>query len=465
MVDRRNRSTKVPKKIAVPIGTMAQHTPYKSSKTWPKRIFLLFLGIIVFIGSALVSIYYNLEGKIHTLSVNHLLADSDTPSSNSSNSPSLPPDLNSGKAINIMVIGSDSRAGSNDVDGSGKAHITEGARSDTAIVVHISADRKHIDVVSIPRDMLVDRPNCKLSDGTTISGSEKAMFNSAFSVGGSRGDIAAGAACAIKTFEKFSNVPVHSFVVVDFSGLVNIVDSLGGVPLYVPFDVNDKYTQIKLKKGCQILDGTQALGWARARKSIGDGSDTGRIKRQQQIISAIAKEVLSSNIVTNPNALYSFLSASLGSVQTDQNLGSLRTMAGIANSIRTIKPNHIRFITMPWLEYGNRVLPSPQAQKIWKALLADQPLPAYITATGKPPLQPGDSIEISTQLFNKYVTENSLEGSPHNSSDASSAPTSTIEASADADANQTEEKQDSEKEETPTDTPTNTGEELPVCTK
>ena len=167
----------------------------------------------------------------------------------------------------------------------------DGQRSDTTIVVHISADRSRVEMVSIPRDSLVDIPSCKRSDGSESYPQYNAMFNSAFSIGGQTGEVSDAAACTQKTVESLTGVYVDDFVVVNMAGFVNMIDALGGVPMCIEEDIASPKAHLDLlTAGYHVLDGTTALGYARARTGTGlNGSDTSRIGRQQELIAAVAQ--------------------------------------------------------------------------------------------------------------------------------------------------------------------------------
>src|SRR5699024_4864902 len=106
-------------------------------------------------------------------------------------------------------------------------------------------------------------------------------FNGAFEAGGQTGDLAYAAACTIRTIESLTDVRMDGFIAVDFAGFVNVVDALDGIPFCVPEPINDRQAHVELEAGEQVLDGEEALGFARVRKTLGDGSDTERINRQQ----------------------------------------------------------------------------------------------------------------------------------------------------------------------------------------
>lgn len=286
-----------------------------------------------------------------------------------------------GKDLNVMILASDSRAGDNlEIDGSGTS---EGMRSDTAILAHISADRSHIDMVSIPRDTLVDIPACRLPDGTSSTPQTQAMFNSAFATGGATGDVGAAAACTIRTVEALTGVYIDHFMVVDFAGFIQVVDSLGGIAMYIPEDIDDPRADLQLEAGCRLLDGKQSLGLARARYSFADGSDISRISRQQEIVMKIINEALTSNLLTDPIRLYQVLDVSTQTLTTSRGFGNIPQLVGLAGSLSGITQDSITFVTMPFDWAGARVVPNEQyVPYIWEAITADRALDGTITGPG-----------------------------------------------------------------------------------
>ena len=182
-------------------------------------------------------------------------------------------------ALNILVMGSDTRALA---DGTGDQYGGEaadpGARSDTTVLVHLAADRRSAALVSIPRDSMVQIPDCTAQDGTVVP-AHRGMFNSAFSE--------AGPACTIKTVQSLTGIAVDHYAVVDFSGFRSMVDALGGVTICLPEAIDDKRANLHLPAGRQVVRGEEALAYARVRY-IGDGSDLSRIDLQQALMSSMA---------------------------------------------------------------------------------------------------------------------------------------------------------------------------------
>ena len=300
------------------------------------------------------------------------------------------PDSFEGRAVNILVVGTDSRSGASGELGAGDADDVPGLRNDSTMVIHVSADRSRVQIVSIPRDTLVDIPACKHRDGTTSEPTSDDMFNNAMVYGSNGGDdpedIAPGIACVKSTVEKLSGMSIDAFMVVDFAGFINMIDALGGVWFNIPEHIEDKSAQLYIDAGCWKLSGTHALAYMRSRKGQGDGSDISRIGRQQQLISAMLRELQEKNYVTDPGALINFLQAAISAVNVSDNLGNASSDASLLiNVLQKVDRTNIQFVTMPVEEPSwdpNRRIPSdPMAHNVWTALKNDQALPVGTTFT------------------------------------------------------------------------------------
>ncbi|WP_081615576.1 LCP family protein [Nocardioides sp. Iso805N] len=276
------------------------------------------------------------------------------------------------KPINILVMGSDSRDCSGcDVDGLTKG----GQRSDTTILLHLSADRKRAYGISIPRDSIIDRPACKRSDGSVSPAATAQMWNAAFSVG--------GPACTISQIQHLTGIKIDHFVVVNFEGFKSMVDAIGGVKVCIPETWDDRAHGIYLKAGTRKISGNQALEYVRIRHGIGDGTDLGRIKRQQAFVGSMVNAVLSSNTLTNPVKVVKFLDAATKSLTVDPGLKNLSKIAGLATEFKGIGLNKIKFVTIPWsydTAYPGRVVWRPEAAQVWNAIRHDKPLSRSLTA-------------------------------------------------------------------------------------
>ncbi|MER6960415.1 LCP family protein [Streptomyces sp. NPDC000618] len=269
-------------------------------------------------------------------------------------------------AQNILLIGSDSRSG----DGNEKYGRDSGTeRSDTTILLHLAAGRRSATAVSLPRDLMVNVPGCLRADGKRTA-PMFAMFNYAFQTGGS--------ACTIRTVEKLTGVRIDHHVVVDFSGFKDVVDAVDGVEVCLKEAISDKDAGLRLPAGKVTLDGEQALGYVRARKSLGNGSDTDRMDRQQRFLGALVNKVQSNDVLLNPVKLYPVLDAATSSLTTDPELASLRGLYELVRGLRDIPTEHVQFLTVPRESYvynANRdQLVEPEAEKLFERLRTDLPV-------------------------------------------------------------------------------------------
>ncbi|MFH8805440.1 LCP family protein [Streptomyces sp. NPDC017936] len=269
-------------------------------------------------------------------------------------------------AQNVLLIGSDSRSGPDN----GRYGRDRGtARSDTTILLHLSAGRRSATAVSLPRDLMVDVPGCRRRDGSRTE-PMFAMFNYAFQTGGS--------ACTIRTVEKLTGIRIDHHVVVDFSGFKDMVDAVDGVEVCVEEPIRDKDAKLRLPAGRVTLDGEQALGYVRVRKSLGNGSDTDRMERQQRFLGALVNKVQSDDVLLNPVKLYPVLDAATSSLTTDPDLASLRGLYELVRGLRDVPTDHVQFLTVPRESYvynANRdQLVEPDAERLFELLRTDAPV-------------------------------------------------------------------------------------------
>ena len=300
-------------------------------------------------------VYRHLEGNITSLDTSDVLG-SDRPEKVVDEGEPLEP-------LNILLLGSDTREGQ-----SGNIGGESPGLSDTTILLHLSADRKRAYGVSLPRDAMVERPECMTEDGGTIPG-ELAMFNTAYALG--------GPGCTQRTVEQLTGVRVDHFVVVEFDGFRHMVDALGGIPICVPEEVNDYIGNIHLPAGNYEADGDQALDYVRLRHGLSENGDIGRMKRQQVFLATMANKAISAGTLANPVKLYNFLDAATNSLTTDPGLANLKELGSLANQVRNIGLDNIQFMTVPFESYEpdpNRLAWAPEADRLWRLLRTDQPL-------------------------------------------------------------------------------------------
>ncbi|TWG06462.1 LCP family protein [Streptomyces brevispora] len=350
---------------AIPTGhPSSDETPRRGRKRVRTRgrrilwaVLLSVLVLVIAAGGTAYWLYSRIDGNITGVDINKALGD-DRPEK-------LP---TSGQ--NLLVLGSDSRAGAENKALGGGGSVS-GARSDTAMVVHIPEGRSRAVAVSIPRDTLVTRPECTKADGSTMDSANRVMFNSVYSQ--------VGPACVVKTVEKMSGVRIDHYLEINFAGFKDLVDAIGGVTVDVPQDIHDKASGLDLTAGPHKLDGTESLSYVRTRHGIGDGSDLGRIGLQQQFLLALLSEVKSQNLLGSPTNAYRFADSATKSLTTDEGLASLRSLTEFARSMNGVDPGSMETIMLP-VAYDkidpNRVVAAqPQARTLWKALREDATIP------------------------------------------------------------------------------------------
>ncbi|MEU8797118.1 LCP family protein [Spirillospora sp. NPDC048819] len=300
--------------------------------------------------------------------------------------PNRPKKLN--EAMNILLLGSDTRAGGNAKYG--RSLKNDPPRSDTMILLHLSPGGGQAMGISFPRDLMVRMPSCKGRNGQTIPAQSRAQINSAFTNG--------GAACVIKTIESISNIRVDHFMQVDFNGFKTITSAIGGVPVCLPKAVNDPKSGLRLSRGKHTIKGEQALAYVRVRHGLGDGSDLDRIKRQQKFMGALASKAMSAGVLSNPKKLFALMNAVTKSLTTDKEL-TPDVMMDIAREMQGMTSGKLRFVTVPSgpdPQDPNRVALSDSAQPFFAAVRNDKTVP-------KEP-KPGDTkippSQVRVRVFN-----------------------------------------------------------------
>src|ERR1700744_42247 len=258
------------------------------------------------------------------------------------------------QAENIMVLGSDSRQGLSKAYGSGL--VTD--QSDTLMIIHIPANRQWAEVMSIPRDSWVNIPACEMGDGQ-MSAPQQYKINEAFAIGNLDGNhTALGIACTVKTLEQDTGIYIDHFISVNFTGFKDMVAALGGVYECNPTPINDPNSNLHLAAGTHLLTPAQALGYVRARYTLGDGSALERIGRQQAFMSSLVSRVKSE--LLNPIAIYNFLDATTKSLTVDSQLGGITGLYNLGESLRGIPSSKIAFFTVP-----NELDPGNTANVLW----------------------------------------------------------------------------------------------------
>ncbi|RKE20177.1 LCP family protein [Streptomyces sp. TLI_171] len=350
-------------------------------------------------------VYYRLNGNLSTFGSDGV--SKDRPDAASADAQGRVP-------VNLLLIGSDSRDGANKDLGGGQ---DDGARSDTAILLHVYADHRHAVGVSVPRDSLVDVPPCMLPNKTWTKPQTDVMFNSAFSVGNTA---QGNPACTQNTVEKLTGLRIDHTMVINFQGFADMTKAVGGVDVCLPKAVYEGDLDPNLgrrgkqlfKAGHQSIAGQQALDYVRIRHGLGDGSDIGRTKRQQAFLSSLIKSVKAKGM--NPVALLPLADATTKSLTVDEGLGSAQKLVDFAMSLKDVDLHDVKFLTVPWRYQGERVaLVHPDADQLWAALKADRTLdgqdttPASAAPSSSPSASPAATVDgagIRVAVYNGTAT-------------------------------------------------------------
>ncbi|MDH6703864.1 LCP family protein required for cell wall assembly [Kitasatospora sp. MAA19] len=361
-------------------GRAAARNSRKPKRNVKKIVAWSAAGVLVLIAGAGGAIYFKLNANIKSFDGDAIATD---------RPPEAQADADGNKPVNVLLIGSDSRGKNNADLGGGE---DGGARSDTTILLHVYADHKHAVGISIPRNAMVQIPSCKLPNGKWTKGGTD-LFNAAFSTGGSDDG---NPACTQNTIEKLTGIRVDHTIVVDFNGFASMTKAVNGVDVCLPKaiyegDINPnlkKKGDLVLPQGKQTVEGQKALDYVRLRHGIGDGSDIGRMKRQQAFLSSLATKVKKDGL--SPTNLLPLADAATKSLTVDPGLASADKLLSFGLSLKNIDMHDLKFVTAPWryrTQDANIDLIQPDSNKLWETLKADRTIDGQ-NATGQQPDAP-----------------------------------------------------------------------------
>ncbi len=303
---------------------------------------------------------------------------------------------------NFLLVGSDTRAGANNIDGSGSA-LAGVANTDSVMLLHIGADRQHISAVSLPRDMWMPNVPCTAYDQSTNTyggksagdGYAKLHVNSFYGVGGPK--------CLVNAVENLTQLAITRYIQIDFSGFAAMVDALGGVSINACGPIVDEtLSTVIANGGQQTISGAQALSLARARKVVGDtSSDLARIHRQQLILSAILREVKSAGTLLDPAKLSGFVKAFTENTTTSG--VDFQSLMDLAESMGNLDPARVSFYTLPTVPdpadasgRGSMFIDPDNSAALLNALRNDQPVPGTDTNASSSGSAPTTATDVST---------------------------------------------------------------------
>jgi LCP family protein required for cell wall assembly len=320
-------------------------------------------GLILVTAATGSYVYEHLFGNIDTVSLSGL---ADRPAAST-------PDAEGNSPENILVLGSQTRDGQHGVNLGNSSKLGTDL-SDTAMLVHINAEKKWAVVVSIPRDIEVPRPQCtsRFNSSVTVPGSSGDLFDAAMNLG--------GPACAVATAEQMIGMRIDHFVELTFNAFQDLTDAVGGVTVCVPEPgINDPdYSGLVLSAGLHTISGAQSLEFIRDRHGVGDGTDLGRIQYQQMFVSSLFAKLAGNGTMSDPLTLFKIANAVTSNLTVDPGLDSIPAMVSLAESVQDLKTHYVQLITAPY-EFDpanvNRVIPGTGFEQVWTDLRADEPLP------------------------------------------------------------------------------------------
>ncbi|KFG75176.1 LCP family protein [Streptomyces mutabilis] len=246
------------------------------------------------------------------------------------------------EAFNILIIGTDKRTGAGN-EGYGDAGSV--GHADTTILLHVSKDRSNATALSIPRDMIVDIPDCetKQEDGSTeiVPGEQDVRFNR------SLGENGRDAGCAMRTVKEATGIQPHHFMMADFNAVKTLTTAVDGVDVCVEHAVDDPKSHLKLPAGESKVEGEQALAFVRTRHAFGNEGDLDRIKVQQQFLGSLMRKMSSSDTLTSPTKLVKLAEAATEALTVDSAIGNVGTLKDVALELKKVPPKNITFLTVP----------------------------------------------------------------------------------------------------------------------
>src|ERR1700712_1872026 len=264
-------------------------------------------------------------------------------------------------AFNILLAGSDSGGGNSAYGNRGEN------LNDVTMVLHVSADHKNATVVSLPRDLYVSIPSCPDPKGGSFDAMSRQKINNSLSYG--------GLACTVLTVEKLTGLTIPYAGVIQFDGVIEMSNAVGGVPVCVAGDIEDPYTGLNVKAGQNTLQGSQALAFLRTRHGVGDGSDLGRISNQQVFLSSLVRTIKSADVLSNPVKLYGIAKAATSNITLSDSLNNATTIVSMATALKNIDISKVVFVQYPNHYQGDGVVPTTDAaQQLMGALQNDQPV-------------------------------------------------------------------------------------------
>ncbi|MDF3301565.1 LCP family glycopolymer transferase [Streptomyces tropicalis] len=276
------------------------------------------------------------------------------------------------RAINILLIGTDKRTGKGNEGYGDKGSV---GHADTNILLHVSKDRSNATALSIPRDLIVNVPDCPTQqpDGSTkvIPGTDNVRFNT------SLGQDGRTPSCTMRTVTALTGVKPDDFMVADFNAIKTLTSAVGGVDVCLGKDLHDKDSHLDLKKGTQHIQGETALAFVRTRHAVGFGGDLSRIQLQQQFLSSLMRKLKSNDTLTSPTKMVDVAEAATKALTVDSKINSIGKLKDLGLELGKLNPKNLTFTTVPVIDnpaekvHATVVLKNPSASQVFQMVRGD----------------------------------------------------------------------------------------------
>ena len=277
--------------------------------------------------------------------------------------------------LNILLLGSDGRDNKENIKlGGARQDADRKPLADVQMLLHVSADRTNMSVISIPRDTRVPIPKCTDPHDGKVYPQTTAAINQSLQHG--------GPGCTLATWQELTGIYIDHFMMVDFSGVVEMADAIGGVPVCVDKNIysHDRKghgSGLRLTEGTHSVKGVQALQWLRTRYGFEDNTDIGRAKAQHMYMNSMVRQLKAGTKLTNPGQLRDLAEAATAALTVDDGLGSVKKLYDLGGDLQRVPTKRITMVTMPW-QYGpgeSYVMPKPgEAEQTFALLRNDTAL-------------------------------------------------------------------------------------------
>ncbi|MEG8279480.1 LCP family protein [Streptomyces sp. AHA2] len=273
--------------------------------------------------------------------------------------------------LNILLIGSDARdTEENQKLGGARETFGSTPLADVQMLLHVSADRSNMSVISMPRDTLVKIPKCTDPDDGKVYPATRGRTMTNQSLGHG------GPGCTVATWQELTGIHIDHFIMVDFAGVVSMADAIGGVPVCVDANIHSRTSDgkgsgLKLKKGTTYIQGEQALQWLRTRYGFEDGSDLARAKAQHMYMNAMVRQLRENATLSSPNKLRRLAEEATRALTVDPGLDTVKKLYDLSDQLRMVEPERITMTTMPNRYVGARVEPTEDAEQLFRLVRED----------------------------------------------------------------------------------------------